>query len=251
MMGTTVPFAPGGFRYIPGVFQYSGGVAAEPGFRIERVRFRRPVPITEGFAAIEQRLRALNRPLTAFCACELRSPAPFTEAGFEAFNRSYVEPLARWGLYRDGVNPVARSNVCPAVAPPAEPGFHAFSYTVLAGPAQRGTFVVAGSGEAPEGRGNYRDHIIARGDVSPAGLRAKAQWVLGEMERRMAALGATWEEATAVQLYTVHDPHPFLADEIAARGAMAAGLTWHLCSPPVVELDYEMDARGIEHEFVL
>jgi hypothetical protein len=75
--------------------------------------------------------------------------------------------------------------------------------------------------------------------------------VLGEMERRMAALGATWEEATAVQLYTVHDPHPFLADEIAARGAMAAGLTWHLCSPPVVELDYEMDARGIEHEFVL
>jgi hypothetical protein len=32
---------------------------------------------------------------------------------------------------------------------------------------------------------------------------------------------------------------------------MAAGLTWHLCSPPVVELDYEMDARGIEHEFVL
>jgi hypothetical protein len=250
-MGTTAAFAPGGFRYIPAVFQYSGGVAAEPGFRIERARFRRPVPIAEGFAAIEARLRALNRPLTAFCACELRSPAPFTEAGFEAFNRSYVEPLARWGLFRDGVNPVARSNVCPAVNPPAEPSFHAFAYTVLAGPAQRATFAVAGSGEAPEGRGSYRDHIIARGDTSPAGLRTKAQWVLGEMERRMAALGATWDDATAVQLYTVHDPHPFIADEIAARGAMAAGLTWHFCRPPVVELDYEMDVRGIEQEYVL
>src|SRR5438876_1209205 len=32
-------FAPGGYRFIPGPFQYSGGVAAEPGFRIERARF--------------------------------------------------------------------------------------------------------------------------------------------------------------------------------------------------------------------
>jgi hypothetical protein len=149
------------------------------------------------------------------------------------------------------VNPVARSNVCPEVAPPAQPCFHAFSYTVLAGPVTPPTFVVAGSGEAPEGRGNYRDHIIARGDVSPAGLRTKARWVLGEMERRMAALGAAWSDVTAAQLYTVHDPHPFIADEIAARGAMAAGLTWHLCRPPVVELDYEMDVRGVEREFVL
>lgn len=250
-MGTTVAFAPGGFRYIPAVFQYSGGVAAEPGFRIERARFRMPVPIAEGFAAIEAHLRALNRPLTAFCACELRSPAPFTEAGFEAFNRSYVEPLTRWGLFRDGANPVARSNVCPAVHPPGEPAFHAFAYTVLAGPVQGATFAVAGSGEAPEGRGNYRDHIVARGDVSPSGLRTKARWVLGEMERRMAALGATWDDATAVQLYTVHDPHPFIADEIAARGAMAAGLTWHFCRPPVVDLDYEMDVRGIQQEYVL
>jgi hypothetical protein len=251
MMGTTLAFAAGGFRFMPGVFQYSAGVAAEPGFRIERARFRRPVPIAEGFAAIEAHLRALGRPFTAFCACELRSPAPFTESGFEAFNRGYVEPLERWGLFRDGMNPVARSNVCPAVAPPAVPGFHAFSYTVLAGPAQGATFVVAGSGEAPEGRGNYRDHIVARGDTTPAGLRTKAHWVLGEMERRMAALGATWDDATATQLYTVHDPHPFLAEEIALRGAMAAGLTWHFCRPPVVDLDYEMDVRGVGHEYVL
>src|ERR1043165_8257779 len=42
-MMTTV-FAAGGYRTIPAVFQYSGGVAAEPGFEIVRARFHRPVP---------------------------------------------------------------------------------------------------------------------------------------------------------------------------------------------------------------
>ena len=53
----TTVFAAGGYRYIPAVFQYSGGVAAEPGFAIERVRFRTPVPLAQGFAAD----RALDR----------------------------------------------------------------------------------------------------------------------------------------------------------------------------------------------
>ena len=87
MMAETAPFEPGGYRYVRGPFQYSAGVAAEPGFAIERVRFRSPVPLEAGFAAIEAHLKAIGRPTTAFCACELRSPAPFTEDGFVAFNR--------------------------------------------------------------------------------------------------------------------------------------------------------------------
>src|SRR4051794_12702357 len=79
-------FPGGGYRYIPAVFQYSGGVAAEPGFEIVRIRFRTPVPLGEGFARAEQAIREAGRPPTAFCACELRSPAPFTEDGFRAFN---------------------------------------------------------------------------------------------------------------------------------------------------------------------
>ena len=47
-------FAAGSFRYIPGVFQYSAGVAALPGFEIIRVRFMTPVPLAEGFARIGQ-----------------------------------------------------------------------------------------------------------------------------------------------------------------------------------------------------
>ena len=111
-------------------FQYSGGVAAEPGFRIERARFARSLPLADGFDAIEAYLARIGRSPTAFCACELRSPAQFTDAGFVAFNRHYVERLAAWGIFREEVNPVARSNVCPEIDPPATPSFYAFSYTV-------------------------------------------------------------------------------------------------------------------------
>lgn len=260
-------FAAGGYRYIPGVSQYSGGVAAEAGFRIERARFDGVVPLQAGFARIERHLAAVGRPNTAFCACELRSPAPFTEAGFRAFNAIYIETLARWGLMQGEINPVARSNVCPAIDPPPEPGFHAFCYTVpddidastpgssAARPGQlaAGTpsFVIAGSGEAPEGSGDYRDRMIARGDVSAEGMRKKARFVLGAMESRLATLGFDWQAVTTTQVYTVHDIHPFLADELVRRGAMRAGLVWHFNRPPVEDLEYEMDCRAVAVEYVL
>ena len=243
-------FDAGAYAYLPGVFQYSGGVVALPGWRIERVRFAAPIPLVQGFSCIEAFLKQAGRPLTSFCACELHSPAPFTEEGFKAFNQLYVGTLERWGICRGGVNPVARANTCPAVAPPGEPAFHAFCFTSPARDPRR-SFVVSGSGEAPEGKGNYRDHIIARGDTGAAGLRQKAAWVLGEMERRMAAFGATWHDATAVQLYTVHDVHPLVADDLARRGAMRHGLTWHFNRPPVVEIEYEMDCRAVYAEHVI
>jgi hypothetical protein len=250
-MPQVLVFPDGSYRFIKGPFQFSGGVAAEPGFEIERARFPRPVPLEEGFRAIEAHLEAVGRPLTAFCACELRSPAPFTDAGFTDFNRHYVGTLERWGVYRDGVNPVARSNVCPEVAPPNAPSFYAFSYTAPPRAGSRPSFVIAGSGEVREGQGSYRERTIRYGDTSPEGLREKARWVLAEQERRMQALGVGWQDATATQVYTVHDLYPFLADEIARRGAMSAGLTWHFARPPVQGLDYEMDVRGVRREIVI
>ena len=243
----TIAFEPGGYRFIKGVFQYSAGVCAMPGYRLVRVRFHRPIALADGFARIERIIQAAGRPLTAFAACELRSPAPFSEAGFRAFNEQYVVPLHRWGIFSGGVNPVARSNVCPEIAPPTEPSFHAFTYTEAAESAEP-SFVVAGGGDAAEGQGNYRDNVIRLGDVSADGLREKARWVLDEMEGRLAAMGLAWKDTTATQVYTVHDIHPFFADEIVRRGAAASGLTWHYNRPPVVDLEYEMDCRGISIE---
>jgi hypothetical protein len=246
----TAAFAAGGYRYIPAVFQYSGGVAAEPGFEIVRFRFRQALALSQGFARIEDVIREAGRPLTAFCACELRSPAPFTEEGFRAFNQIYVGTLRNWGVMTGDTNPVARSNVCPEIDPPPEPSFHAFCFTVAAKNAAP-TFIVAGSAEAAEGKSNYRDHTVRLGETSPDAIREKARYVLGEMERRLAALGFTWQDTTATQVYTVHDLHPFLADEIVRRGAARAGLTWHYDRPPVRELEYEMDCRAVAVERVV
>ena len=35
----------GGYRFMPGVFQYSGGVGAMPGHALERVQFSKPLPM--------------------------------------------------------------------------------------------------------------------------------------------------------------------------------------------------------------
>jgi hypothetical protein len=246
----TVEAEDSGYRFMPGVSQYSCGIAALAGFTIERVRFADPVPLKAGFERIAKILKAAGRPLTAFGACELRSPAPFTEEGFRAFNEIYIKTLIEWGVMKDGVNPVARSNVCPKIDPPAEPCFHAFAYAVPAAHAPP-SFVIAGSGESVEGKVNYRDHIVSPGDTSPAGMLAKAKWVLDEMERRMSAFGGSWKQTTGVQLYAVQDVYSILEGELGRRGVFRNGLTWHFNRPPVVGLDYEMDCRCVHIERVV
>ena len=244
-MSTRSEFPDGGFAFLRGVFPYSQGVAALPGFAIERARFAALVPLASGFQFIAAYLERLGRPRTAFCACELRSPKPFTFEGFAEFNRGYVAVLEDWGLFRDGVNPVARSNVAPVIGPPQEPCFHAFSYTVERGD-PTATFVVAGSGEWPEG-GKFPDDIVARGDTSEAGMRAKAGLVLDTMERRMRGLGGfTWKNASAVQVYS---GYALPVEDIVRRAG--SGLTWNYCRPPIEGLDFEMDVRGLPTELVL
>src|SRR4029078_2497036 len=114
----TSDFKAGNYRFIPAVFQYSGGAAALPGYEIERVRFDKWVPLAEGFGKIAEYIEEAGRPLTSFCACELRSAAAFTDEGFRKFNEHSVKTLAEWGIYDGKTNPVARSNVCPEIAPP-------------------------------------------------------------------------------------------------------------------------------------
>lgn len=246
-MSTLIPFAAGGYAFLEGVFPYSQGVVALPGFAIERARFARPVPMAEGFRRIADFLAARDRPRTALCAAELRSPTPFSFGGFGDFNRSYVAVLDDWEIFRDGRNPVARSNVAPEIDPPGEPGFHAFCYTVPA-PRTAPSFVVAGSGEWPEGS-RFPEDIVASGDCSPAGLAAKTRWVLDMMHSRLRGLGASWDAAAVTQVYTVHDFHS-LVREIAAR-AGTSSLVWHYCRPPIAEIEFEMDVRGVSVERLL
>jgi hypothetical protein len=214
------------------------------------VRFQDLIPLDEGFTRIAAWLRGVERPLTSLCACELRSPAQFTEDGFHAFNLRYVETLRAWGVMQGDANPVARSNVCPPIAPPREPSFYAFCYAVPSLGATP-TFVAAGAGEAIEGTGPYEERVVAYGDTSAAGMRRKAERVIDEMEHRMALLGGSWKAATAVQVYAVHEIHSFVADLLVARGAASHGLTWHFARPPIAGLEYEMDVRAVNEERVI
>lgn len=258
-MSAVAKFEAGNYRYIPAVFQYSGGVAAEPGYVIERARFLKPLPLATAFAAVQAHLQANGRPLTAFAACELRSATPFAEQGFFDFNKAYVATLARWGIYRGeagdaaAVNPVARTNVCPMYGAPAEPVMHAFSYTVPApvGTTVRGSFILSGGGDARGGPGSFRERIVRLNDTSTEGLREKVLHVTGEMERRLQALGFAWADAISTQAYTVQNIGHLLGEVFAARGACAAGLTWHYARPPVVGLEFEMDVCGAAREIIL
>lgn len=250
-MSQATVFAPGGYRYLPAVFQYSGGVAAESGFEIERARFLRPLPLGEAFAAIEAHLASIGRPTTAFAQCELRSPEPFNDQGFIDFNREYVKTLGRWGIYKDIVNPVARTNVCPMYDAPAVPSMHAFSYTVPARNAPRRSFILSGGGDAKPGAEPYRERIVRFGDTSPEALREKVLHVIAEMERRMRALGFAWPDAVTTQAYTVQNIGHLVGELLAKRGAMAGGLVWYYTRPPVQGLEFEMDVRGAAREVVL
>jgi hypothetical protein len=246
----TRDFAAGNYRFIPAVFQYSSGAAADSGFEVERVRFDRLTPLAQGFAQAAKYIQAAGRPLTSFCACELRSPAAFTEAGFLAFNQHYVKTLAEWGIFDGTVNPVARSNVCPAIDPPAEPSFYAFSFTR---PSQSTTpsFVIAGGAELRGGTGSYPERIVRYRDLGSDGVREKVRFTVGSMEERLGDFGFGWKDATAVQAYTVHDFHPLMVDELVRRGAVRSGLTWHFARPPVIDLEFEMDCRRVMREAVI
>ncbi len=246
----TQQFPTGNYRFIPAVFQYSSGAMADPGYEIERVRFDKLLPLAEGFAEVAKYIRAAGRPLTSFCACELRSPAAFTEDGFRRFNEHYVKTLAEWGLFDGTTNPVARSNVCPEIDPPSEPSFYAFSFTRPAAAAMP-TFVIAGGAEARGGAGSYPERIVRYRDVSPDGLKEKVEVTVGEMARRLDVFGFGWNDTTAAQAYTVHDFHPSFAEILVRKNAARSGVTWHFARPPVIDLEFEMDCRRVARETII
>jgi len=187
-------------------------------------------------------------------AAKAGSPAPFTDQGFFEFNKLYVTTLARWGIYKEGdplLNPVARTNVCPMYNKPAVPSICAFSYTVPAPHPGRGTFVIAGGGDARESGPSYRERIVRLGDTSPEGLREKVLYVIGEMERRMQRLGFAWKDAAFTQIYSVQNVGHLIGELLAARGAAEGGAVWNYMRPPVVDLEFEMDVRSTSREILL
>lgn len=239
----------GGYRFLAGIAPYSRGVASSPGHEIVHAVIRRPVPHLQGFDLVERHLDSEGRPRAALCGVELRCPSPYSFEGFAEFNAGYAKILEGWGLFVDGVNPVARTNVAPELTPPAEPTLHGFSYTRPCDAGRPPTFVVAGAGELPEGV--LRPEAIVRaGDDSAEAIGAKALFVMRLMEERLVDLGAGWPDVTDINIYTVHPIDRLLPGVVLNRAGPAAahGARWTYSRPPIVGIEYEMDLRGVRAE---
>jgi hypothetical protein len=243
----------GNYRFLTGIAPYSSGVVSMSGYEIVRVTLATPVPYRQGFTLIEQYLSDQNRSLAALCGLELRSPKAVTFEGFADLNRGYQDMLERGGLLVDQRNPIARTNVAPELNPPDEPVLFAFSYTVpRQDPAAPSTFVIAGAGDLID-QALKPQAIVRPDDTSIEAMTEKAGHVMAAMQSRLAGLQADWPQVSAVDIYTVHAVHPYLATTILETmgPAVGHGVHWYYTRPPLVGVEFEMDMRSIRQELRL
>jgi hypothetical protein len=244
----------GNYRFLTGIAPYSSSVMAQPGFVLVRAQFATPLPLAAGFDAIAAHLASQGRPRQSLCAMELRIPAPLSFEGFIAFNRGYRDTLASWEILVGDANPVARTNVAPAVAAPAVPSIYAFTFTV---PAANGladpSFVVAGAGDLRDQADLTSAAIVRPGETHHDALVEKANTVMAVMSERLHGIGLDWPQVSTVNLYTVHSLDHFLEPVLLPTlGAVGLhGVHWYYSRPPIANLEYEMDLRHVGAEYRL
>jgi len=239
----------GGYSFIAGGPAFSAGCVAGAGFEIVHAAFRPAMPLEAGFARIERFLAGIGRPREALCGVHLRIPAPLTPAQFEEFNRPYVAGMKEWGLVIDGRIPVARTNVAPDAVRVANPSLAGFYFAASAdGPGA--TFVLSGAAEVAPGPSG-KPEIVARGDTSPSAIARKLDAVLAALSGHLEKIGAGWANATAVNLYTVHDIHPLMPSLLSRFNAGVDGITWHYARPPVIGLEVEIDVHAVRRSIII
>jgi hypothetical protein len=89
--------------------------------------------------------------------------------------------------------------------------------------------------------------------LRPTRSQKKALCVPGLLKARMRGLGADWKHVSATNIYTVHDVNALLASEILPRirPAGQCGVVLHYARPPILSIEYEMDALGGVSEIVI
>lgn len=241
----------GQYRFLRGSAAFSSGVAAERGFEITHVKLLRSVEWKWGLARVGQYLQAHCLQLDALCGAEFRCPSPHTLTRFSEFNDQYVSLLADYGLMLNGQNPLARTNVVPAIDPPTETQLHAFSY-VQASATNAATFVISGAAELPH-RELDTKHIVRLAETSPAAMTEKAACTAGIIRHRLNRLQLNDSDVTEVSVYTTHPIGPIIEPILAAElpSIAESGVLWQYCRPPVIDLEFEMSAQGIRNAIVV
>ncbi len=244
----------GDYRFLTGIAPYSSSVIAQPDFVLLRAQFATPQPLQQGFDHIATYLAAQGRPRQALCAMELRIPEPLSFEGFIAFNGGYRSILADWDIPVGNLNPVARTNVAPAVAAPSVPSIYAFTFTA---PTQNGladpTFVVAGAGDLRDQADLTPAAIVRPGETSHDALLEKANTVMEVMSERLHGIHVDWPQVTTTNLYTTHSLDHFLEPVLLPKlGPVALhGVHWYYSRPPIAGLEYEMCLRHVGADYRL
>jgi len=237
-----------GYSFLEGIYPYSSGVVAKPGFEIVHVTLNSWLPWRDGMRQAREFVEAEGKSVEQLCAFELRCPRPHSMGGFIGFNEDYRQLLEQWGLIVDSQNPIARTNVAPVEDAPTETMLHAFSF-VRSSDHDHRTFVVAGGGELIGPLAI--DNIVCAADVTPDALQEKASVVMNLMLQRLRGLGGVPGDLTTIDVYTAHDAPTLIAQAVTPELADSpAEVVWFNTRPPIVDIEFEMDMRATD-EWVL
>ena len=237
----------GHYQVVPAGQVFCAGVLPMEGYEVVHALLRPRLPLLAGYAFIEGYLKTLGLPVQAVCGMELRMPAPMTFEAFREFNGPYVEQLRKWDLLLGPYSAVCRTNVAPALNPPAEPVLHAFSYVAPA----RGratTFCVSGTADI-----DPRGKVVAAGSTAPAAMQEKIHYVLDVIGERLSEMGLAWDDVTHVDFYFAVDVPDIWGSIIlpAIGNAALGGVRLHYARPPIVGAEVELEAKGLARELTL
>ena len=182
------------------------------------------------------------------CSMEL-DPQLLSRCSLTDFNGDYCAGLGL-GIINTGFNLVARTNIAPYNL--CRASLHAFSYVVANPSIERKTLVVAGAGEVIEGI-LEEERIIRAGDTSQESMLEKATYVMRVMEERLLGMGGSWDLIDTVDIYTIYPLVDLYSELILPQmgPAVRHGSRWYYSRPPVVDIDFEMDMRGIVTDLVV
>jgi len=241
----------GGYQFLPGIDPYSSGVISISGREIIHATLSRPVAWRQGLIDVREYLEQRGLERFSLCGVELRCPEPHPMTGFIDFNKQYRALLEEWDMLVDGENPVARTNVAPVVSPPKESQLYGFSY-VEPNESSAPTFVVAGGGELPH-RELSDQHIVRFGETGEAALLDKARCVVDIMQTRLNRLEADEQLLSSIRVYCAHPVHSALESVIipGIPDAARVGIQWFYSRPPIRNIEFEMDLRGVRREIII
>ena len=226
----------GGYRFLGAQGRpYSDGAVADAGQDVVHARFEKPLPLEAGLKAAARHVTGTGRPVLAITGFELRIPAPFSRSAFGSFNEGYIAQLKALGLEVDGLMPAARTNVAPAEDAVTAPSVHAFTYTAPSA-RDRTAFVLAGVAEE-----------------QPADVASMLDSIVRQLTGRLAEIGRSWDDATAIQLYGMEDMQALLVARVLKRlrHGVVQGIHWYPSLPPIDDLKLEIDVRSAGTELVL